>query len=141
MKKLTALVGLGLVASVGLTGCAALHDAATSRHDLQFDSYTAAHDDWSSLPSWIPTDATAIRLRETTNAPIAVVKLTSSTDPVGCEPADRKYVPGIGGGWLPTDYPHSVLRCGDWEVMPIEGGWFGWTVSETDMAGELHPAS
>jgi len=141
MKKLTALVGAGLAASALLAGCASLQDAATHRHDLTFDTYTIASQKWESIPSWIPTDATAIRLRETTNAPVAVVQVNTTGEPAGCEPADRKYLPGIGGGWLPTDYPHAILRCGDWEVMPVTSGWFGWTVSETDMTSGYAPAS
>ena len=134
MKKTAAFIAVGLAASVALTGCSGLKDSLTNRHELSYDDYAAAAESWTAIPSWIPTDAAAIRLRETTNAPVAVVQLLSATDPVDCAPADRKYIPGIGGDWVPTDYPHEVLRCGDWEVMSINGGWFGWTISETDMA-------
>jgi hypothetical protein len=141
MKKLTALVVAGLAASVALTGCSALKDSITNRHELTFDAYADAAATWSSMPAWIPMDATAIRLRETTNAPIAVVAVTSATDPADCVSADRRYIPGIGADWEPTDYPHTVLRCGDWEVMPVDGGWFGWTVSETDLSSTFAPAT
>jgi hypothetical protein len=133
MKKTTAIVALGLAASVSLTGCSGLKDALSNRHELTYDDYASASAGWAAIPSWIPTDAAAIRLRETTNAPVAVVQLLTDSEAVDCATANRRYIPGIGGDWIPTDYPHSVLRCGDWEVMSINGGWFGWTISETDM--------
>jgi hypothetical protein len=133
MKK--TLIAAALLVTVALTGCTTIRDSLTNRHELAFDDYTAAADGWESLPDWVPTDATDVRVRETTNAPIAIVGISSASDPVDCTEAERKYIPGLGGDWAPTDYPHSVLRCGDYEVMATDTGWFGWTISQTDMTG------
>lgn len=135
MKNLLPIAAAALLATVALTGCSTIKDSLTHRHELAFDDYAAAADGWDKLPDWVPTDATDITVRETTNAPIAIVGLASPSDPVGCTEAEREYIPGIGGDWAPTDYPHTVLRCGDYEVMATDAGWFGWTISETDMQG------
>ena len=136
MKKINALAALTAVAftALALTGCSAtsIKDAFTNRHEETFATYDEASDGWAAdeIPTWIPTDGTEIRSRATGDLTARVAQVMTESDPAAtnCGTTARTELPGIGADWQPEEYPDDIIRCGDWEIMPIEGGWFGWYV-------------
>lgn len=122
-------VAAGLVLS--MTGCGAISNAVHKTHDERFADVAAAEQGWKgvSAPAWLPADATDIRNLATTDESHSVVLVRSSSAlPSSCQEADRRAVPFDTTSWTPKldRFPDRVERCGDYEVMPVDGGWFGW---------------
>jgi hypothetical protein len=127
MKKALAVLAL---ATVSLTGCSML-PGGSGVFEETFTDYASAKAEWRNgdIPSWIPDDFTRVRSRATTDGSTAMVEVLTATPPVGdCTEASRIGEPTLSGVWQPEELPDEVLRCGEYEIIPVEGGWFGWYV-------------
>lgn len=125
-----------LVLAAALSGCAAIADSLHKVHQEQHATYAAAEKEWAGvpIPAWIPEDATDLRNYATLNESHSIVGVTTSSEPIGCEPAERRNLPFSTPDWAPENLLEKedgslitdVLACGDYEVVAIDGGWVGW---------------
>lgn len=86
----------------------------------------------ASQPDWLPADSTDIRYIAATGGsadetPASVRVTTASALPEACTAIDRRSLDSFGENWAPKKFPDTVERCGNWAVMQVKGGWFGWT--------------
>jgi hypothetical protein len=117
--------------ALSMTGCSAVANIAQKTHDESFADRAAATTGWTGVPapSWLPSDATDIHNLATNDETNAVIALKStSREPSGCVEADREAIPFDQPSWAPKldRFPDRVQRCGDYEVMRIDGGLLGW---------------
>ena len=127
MKKALAVLALAVLP---LAGCSML-PGGSSHYEETFTDYASAKAEWrgGDIPSWIPDDFTRVRSRAMTDGSAAMVEVTTATPPVGdCTEAPRIGEPTLSGVWQPEEFPDEITRCGEYEIMPVEGGWFGWYV-------------
>ena len=116
------------IAVLTLTGCAGIQHALQHEHEESFATYALAEKGWVGvdLPGWIPADATSLHNLATDNEQVSVIQVTSDSEPIGCSDADRHGAPALTAEWSTDEWPDRLLTCGDYEVMPVEGGWLGW---------------
>jgi hypothetical protein len=86
----------------------------------------------ASEPDWVPADATGIRFVAATGgsadaSPASVRVVTASALPDSCTTIPRRSLDSFGEDWAPSSFPDTVSRCGNWAVMRVDDGWFGWT--------------
>ncbi len=129
-----AAVALAAALPLALSGCDSLDllqhqvsGTAASTRALELAWRTPA-----SEPEWIPADATRIRYVAATGgaadaSPATVRADTSSGLPASCAVIERRSLDSFGPTWAPRAFPDRVERCGNWAVMWVDGGWFGWT--------------
>jgi hypothetical protein len=139
ITKRLALLGLVGAAGLTLTGCSPISNALHKVHEESFSDRAAAEQGWVGVPApgWLPEDAMDIRNLATTNESNAVIRVSTSSDlPTSCVEADRVGIPFDTTSWTPVmdRFPDRVQRCGAYEVVPVEGGWFGW-FSATEEGG------
>lgn len=135
MNRTVPLVAIGAALLLGLTGCSGVLDGLQKQTSGVADSPKALSLAWrtpASTPSWIPADATRIDYVAATTgpadaAPASVRASTASALPEGCTEIERRSLDSFGADWAPTEFPDRVQRCGNWAVMKVDGGWFGWT--------------
>lgn len=120
------LLGLALLvlAATALTGCGAMGSAlGTSHTSLVYDSAADAHKGITTLPSisWIPEDATSVRVKYSSEGPGALMMVRSQTpaDALKCTPAEAQPLPDLSESWWPTELPEKVHLCGSWAVFGI----------------------
>lgn len=128
---------LALLVPLALTGCSNPIDTLQKRISGTADTRTALLDAWStpaSDPDWVPADASDVRYVAGTAGqadatPGTVRVTTASALPASCTEVERRSLDSFGEDWaVPVkDLPETVQRCGNWIVVPAEGGWFGWT--------------
>ncbi|MDM7892931.1 hypothetical protein [Curtobacterium caseinilyticum] len=124
------------LATVTLTGCSALGDAA---HD-RVTSEASTRADLRSAPAWLPDDATAITSvsgtggKESDTTPTTLV--FTSRDGVtadGCTTTPRKSAPTMDVDGAPDVYAAtSVLQCGGWSMTSAGSRWVAWTPNPGD---------
>lgn len=119
--------GVGILL-IALTGCAQLDRLVSREHEESFATYADAEAGWVGvgIPDWIPDDATELRNVATFDETVAVMRVTTDEEPVGCTTAERRGLPALAADWSVPTWPDEVLRCGDYEVMPVDDGWLGW---------------
>ena len=126
MKK---ALGLIVVAALSLTGCSML-PGNTGHFEETFTDYASAESGWrnGTIPSWIPDELSRVRSRAMTDGSAAIVEVLTESEIVGdgCTESARIGSPDLGGVWEPDEFPDEVMHCGDYEIMPVDGGWFGW---------------
>jgi hypothetical protein len=130
------LPGLAVAALVPalLTGCSlsdALHKQ-TSGTAATPEALGLAWRTPASQPDWIPADSTGIHYIAATGgaadaSPAAVRVRTSADLPSTCTAIPRRSIDSFGEDWAPKSFPTTIERCGNWAVMKVPGGWFGWT--------------
>ncbi|UFS59400.1 hypothetical protein [Subtercola endophyticus] len=89
-----------------------------------------------ALPSWVPADATNIRIKtdETKNAtiltfspgatPIQYTPCAAGSDPT----VKQNTTAGLDETWWPQSVdPAGVVCTGAWHIFPLNGAWYGWT--------------
>lgn len=113
------------------TGCSAVENAVHRTHEERFADRAAAVQGWKGVtaPAWLPDDATDIHNLATNDETNSVILARSTSAlPAGCREADRRSVPFDTASWAPTldRFPDRVERCGDYEVMQVDGAWLGW---------------
>lgn len=146
MKKMVtgSLALIAAVSVVALTGCASIKDALQSESSVEFDTTADVAAQWDKTATWLPEDATDIRIRQSVKGDPAVLLSTSATelDPSLCAETERKSAATFSEEWSPDSYVDTVFACGDWAVIPTETGWYGWTPNHPDeKAASLHVSS
>lgn len=132
--RLLSALALAALVPLLLTGCS-VEDALQKRTSGTADSPAALEMAWrtpASQPDWVPADATGIRFVAATGgsadaSPASVRVVTASALPDSCTSIPRRSLESFGEDWAPSSFPDTVSRCGNWAVMKVHGGWFGWT--------------
>jgi hypothetical protein len=141
MKRSTlVLAPIAALAAVALTGCSAVTDFLYKESETHYDDASALVDDWGKADTvgWLPSDATDIDIRESTEGSPAVMRFTSASGLAlsQCAETERRSIPVFVDDWTPNDDDliklTTVFACGDWAVADIEGHLFGWTPSAPD---------
>jgi hypothetical protein len=136
MRTRTVIYALAIGSlAIPLAGCAGLNDLVQNESSAQFESAEDLEQSWGKSAPWLPSDATAINVRESTaGAPaILLTRSASALDPSVCTETGRQSAPTLQAEWSPTDvYVDRVLACGDWAVIATDDGWFGWTPNDPD---------
>jgi hypothetical protein len=52
---------------------------------------------------------------------------TSAALPKSCTEIERRSMDPFSASWAPKTVPDRVERCGNWAVVPVPGGYYGWT--------------
>jgi len=129
--RLGVVGGLALVVGLGATGCTVVDEVLHGERAGSYDDAAALAEQRDI--AWVPNDASAIDLLESSRADDAATVLLDSDEPL---PADCVIVPRISGPTmtmtteraLPETYKaEEVSLCGDWAVLPTDDGWYGWT--------------
>ena len=129
--RLGVAAGLALAVGFGATGCTAVDEVLYGERD---GSYVSAADlaEHRGI-GWIPSDASAIDLLESSRDDDTATVLLDSDEPL---PADCVVVPRSSAPTmtmttdraLPDPYgAEEVSLCGAWAVLPTDDGWYGWT--------------
>lgn len=132
---LLAAVSLAVALPLSLTGCTDLIGSLQRQTEGTAKDPRALELAWrtpASEPSWIPADARRIRWVAATSGPADATPATVRVDtgtalPADCTEIERRSLDSFGPEWAPGAFPDRVERCGDWAVMKVDGGWFGWT--------------
>ena len=127
--RVAAAASLALVAALTLSSCSSIVDAAQGVTEKEFDDFASAEDGWpGEIPAWLPADVSEIHVRSTNNGKVAMVRADTTSKPAGdCAETERKQIAVWVTDWSPEKVtPETVIACGDWEIMPVDGGWFGW---------------
>lgn len=134
-KRASLAVALLVGGATLLAGCATVSDLLSREVTHHYED-TAAMAESDTAPQWVPEDATDITLRTPADADsgISVVLLTSESSlPESCVQAPRSSAPILSIADAPDVYKaQAVSVCGDWSVIPGEGGWYGWTPNPGD---------
>ena len=134
MRRRVAAAALVVALPVLLTGCGAV-DLVEKRTSGTAADRAALDHAWrtpASQPDWVPADATKIRYVAATGGaadatPAAVRATTASALPGTCTTVHRYSLESFGEDWAPGSVPDEAERCGNWAVVRVHGGWFGWT--------------
>jgi hypothetical protein len=108
-----ALVGSLLVV---LPGCAAAGAVGGMTSPADGRIYATAADADGRIPSWIPADATDIRLKASLRGQGAILEFRSATpaDSLGCTTtAGDDTAPAVQDTWWPDPSPAATMSCGD----------------------------
>jgi hypothetical protein len=132
--RLLPALALAALVPLVLTGCS-VGDALHGRTSGTVASPAALAHAWrtpASEPDWVPADATGIRFVAATGgsadaSPASVRVVTASALPDSCTTIPRRSLDSFGEDWAPSSFPDTVSRCGNWAVMRVDDGWFGWT--------------
>jgi hypothetical protein len=134
IRRLLPALAVAAAVPLLLSGCGIV-DALHKQTSGTADSPAALELAWhtpASVPDWVPEDATGIRYVAATGgaadrSPASVRVTSASALPKGCTEIQRRSLESFGEDWAPARFPDTVQRCGNWAVMPVDGGWFGWT--------------
>lgn len=130
-------VALLALAVGSLSGCAIVDEAFHKQQSSSFGSAQDAPADSVAHESWVPADASDIRIVQTTieEARDASILFTSGSalDPSICRDVPRLSAPSYAIEGAPDVLAaDTVFACGDWSVVPSETGWLGWTPNHPD---------
>lgn len=131
----TAILALGVLAALSMTGCTAIGEQLHHEASHRFGSTADIAGNWGKSAPWLPADSTDIRTHESTIGNPAILRATTKErlDPAHCAQIDRQSAPTFDQPWSPRSvYVHKVWVCGDWAVIPTGNGWFGWTPNDPD---------
>lgn len=133
VSRLAPAALLALASLAALSGCA-IGDTLYIETESEFASSAELAADWSKSASWLPDDATDIRIREAQKADSAVLLATTSSelDPALCVETERRSAPMFTVDGAPDAYTDRAFACGDWTVIPSDDGWYGWAPSHPD---------
>ena len=134
MRRIAPAIGLVVLLPLLLTGCG-VQDLLQKRTSGTADSRDALGHAWrtpASQPDWVPADAKRIRYVAATDGsadatPASVRVTMRSALPEGCTTVPRHSLDAFGEDWAPSTVPEVIERCGNWAVVRVDGGWFGWT--------------
>jgi hypothetical protein len=109
-----------LVLALGGCGAASTIGGMTTPTDARV--YATAADAEGRIPSWIPADATDVRIKTSLRGEGAILEYRSATpaDQLGCDaaPADPA-PPAVQDTWWPDPSPAATMSCGDgWLAAP-----------------------
>jgi hypothetical protein len=130
--RLLAVTGLAVLSLGALTGCTALRDAVYQEASHEFATAADVVQQWDKTAPWLPSDATEIATRETTDGDVAslIARSGAELDPALCAQTDRRSAPTFPLEGAPDVFAlDTVWACGAWAVVATDNGWFGWTPS------------
>ncbi len=132
-SRTSALLLLSALTAVSLVGCA-IGDALQNEKASEFPTAADVAERWEKSAPWLPDDATGILTREAPGADPAVLLATSSAplDTEQCVEVERFSAPAYSVEGAPDPFVDTVFACGDWAVIPADGGWYGWTPNHPD---------
>lgn len=144
--RLLPALALAVALPMVLGGCA-VGDALQHRTSGRVDTTEALEHAWrspASQPDRVPKDATGIRFVAETRggadrAAAAVRVATATALPASCAGVERRSRHAVEMAWAPSALPDTVQRCGNWAVVRVDGGWFGWTPLASEADAHLHP--
>jgi hypothetical protein len=134
MHRLVPALAVAALVPIALSGCG-VADSLHKQTSGTAATPAALQQAWrtpASRPDWVPADSTAIHYIAGTAGsadatPASVRVATASPLPAGCTRISRRSLDSFGEDWAPSSFPDTVARCGNWAVMAVEDGWFGWT--------------
>lgn len=129
MNHRTLVASLLLVlAAVPLAGCSTVSDVLHHEASYEFDSTAALAAGWNGSAPWVPSDSSDIRIRESAAGSPSMIRLASAAVlSSSCVQQKRLSAPAFDVSWAPNAYVENVWVCGDWDVIPTNDGYFGWT--------------
>ena len=134
IRRIIPALAVAALVPLLLSGCG-IADALHKQTSGTADSRAALDLAWhtpASTPDWVPEESTGIRYIAATGgaadqSPASVRVTTTSALPTTCTEIQRRSLESFGEDWAPAKFPDEVQRCGNWAVMKVDGGWFGWT--------------
>jgi hypothetical protein len=129
---LLALTAMGLVATLGLSGCALVNEFSSNQKERVFATVTdvqTSADEAFVPPPFVPTDATDVKMRMITNGPGEILRFTtaSALDAEACAPGELDGAALLESTWWPATVPTEGLVCdSDWQVFQIDGHTYAW---------------
>lgn len=142
--RLGVATGLALAVGLGATGCTVVDEVLHGERPGSYESAAALAEQREI--AWVPDDASAIDLLESSRADDTATVLLDSDEPL---PEDCVVVPRSSGPTmtlstereLPETYKaDEVSLCGDWAVLPTGSGWYGWTPVTEQATDAVTPA-
>ncbi|QNO36542.1 hypothetical protein H4J02_08415 [Protaetiibacter sp. SSC-01] len=122
-------------AAVLLSGCSIVDEVLYQERSVEFASAADLTTEWAGSAPWVPDDAADIRIREKTDGEVVTILLTSDSklDESLCAEVERRSAPAFAVEGAPDVFKaDDVWACGDWAVVPSDGGWFAWTPNHPD---------
>lgn len=134
MRRLASAAAVAALVPLALAGCS-FQDALEQRTSGTAATPAALAHAWrtpASEPDWVPEASTDIRYVAATGgpadrSPAAVRVTTTDALPTTCTGITRYSMDAFGEAWAPRSLPDRVQRCGNWAVVRVRGGWFGWS--------------
>ncbi len=134
MTRIPSALVVAALVTLALAGCT-MPNLSSDRTSGTARTVRALELGWrtaASQPEWVPADSTGIRYAATTSGPAdetpAVVRVTTASPlPRSCRAEARASVVALRERWAPASVPDRVERCGNWAVVQVQGGWYGWT--------------
>ncbi len=115
---------LTILVVLTLTGCGAASTVGGMTTPADARVYATAADADGRIPTWIPADATDIRIKTSLRGEGAILEFRSATraDRLGCAaaPADAP-APTVQDTWWPDPSPTAAMTCGDGWLAAADG--------------------
>ncbi|PRY67635.1 hypothetical protein B0I08_106242 [Glaciihabitans tibetensis] len=130
LASATAAVTLTLAA--GLSGCALTDEFGSHQKERVFATaadVSSEADPAFVPPSFVPEDATDLKIRVITNGPGDILRYTSATaiDDEYCAPGTLVGSPLLESTWWPAEVPTEGIVCGSgWQVFDKDGNTYAW---------------
>ncbi len=122
-------------AAAVLSGCSIVDEVLYQERSAEFATAADLTTEWAGSAPWVPDDASDIRIREKTDGEVVTMLLSSGSELDGalCAETDRRSAPALAVEDAPDAFAASeVWACGDWAIIPADGGWFAWTPSHPE---------
>lgn len=135
ISRVVPALALAAASVITLSGCSVMEfvrQESTAHYNTRVELMTT----WSKTAPWLPTDAFAIDVRESTSGEQAMLRAASAQelDPLKCVQTERLSAPVFNADWAPDPYVDQIFVCGVWAVMETPEGWYGWTPIHPDEA-------
>ncbi|RLP77336.1 hypothetical protein D9V32_02470 [Mycetocola tolaasinivorans] len=115
----------------GLTGCGAIGGLVSSPTSAIYPTYKDFAAEAAKLAdtSWIPDDATDIRIKYHQSRPGTLLTFHTEKGLAegACTTGPRPTPPDLNDTWWPTEVPKDVFLCKDWSVFQAFGNYYGET--------------
>lgn len=138
--RTSATIGLPIVAGLGLialTGCGALGSITNGGANVPYESKTEAVQQGSTMiPTWMPDDATGIKIVEPAGKKGLVMTFTSASGvPLAgdCSASSAGALePGVPVDWWPKTPPsQNRMACGLTELASTGDTWYAWAAERS----------
>ncbi|HEV7948359.1 MAG TPA: hypothetical protein VGP24_01205 [Glaciihabitans sp.] len=123
---------VGILVGASLTGCAMANEFGSHEKEQSFATLADAPPPGEGAfapPEFVPADATALRMRITTNGPSHILRFSSPAplDAQLCTPGPLTGEPPLDSTWWPIDVPADGTVCDTWQVFDQGGTTYAWT--------------
>jgi hypothetical protein len=134
-RSVLGLAAVGLVATSLVSGCSVIEEFGSHQKEQVFATWADApqgEDAPFAPPSFVPEDATEVRMRVITNGPGELLRWAGAT-PVTAEQCNEGPLAGaplLESTWWPAQLPNDGIVCAaGWQLFQKDGYTYGW-VSE-----------